>query len=174
LNHQAGFAENLKPTAILDWDAPSIRALATDLVQREEGDREIIRAAHHHLAQSVRPIYTLDELQPASVTLSKQSGSCSQRMACLEAIARAAGIPTRVHAQSSGTRVFAFLACSCRRESCSSGHNFSSRTDGLTQAKFTNRLFNWQIMRLTRSTTTVNRSSMLLSTLRLICSQIPA
>ncbi|HKW16644.1 MAG TPA: transglutaminase-like domain-containing protein [Terriglobales bacterium] len=43
-------------------------------------------------------MYTVDEWQPASVTLRKGRGSCSQRAALLEAVARTAGVPTRVHA----------------------------------------------------------------------------
>lgn len=43
-------------------------------------------------------MYSVKELQPASRTLLKKRGSCSQRMACLEALARAVGIPTRVRA----------------------------------------------------------------------------
>ena len=95
---QTRFSENLKPTAILDWECPAIRALVTDLRQKYADDRELLKSAHRQLAQSVRPIYTLHELQPASVTVHKKWGSCSQRMACLEAIARAAGIPTRARA----------------------------------------------------------------------------
>jgi hypothetical protein len=95
---QTRFEENLRPTAILDWEAPPIRILAANLRQKCANDRDLVRSAHGHLAQSVRPIYTLEELQPAPVTLQKQCGSCSQRMACLEAIARAAGVPTRARA----------------------------------------------------------------------------
>jgi hypothetical protein len=47
----------------------------------------------------VRPVYSVvNEWQPVSQTLQKKKGSCSQRMACLEAVSRAAGIPTRVRA----------------------------------------------------------------------------
>lgn len=92
------FAENLKPTAILDWTAPEIQAIAAALQQSQSDERDLLKAAHRKLVQLIRPIYTLDELQPASVTIRKESGSCSQRMACLEAVARAARIPTRVRA----------------------------------------------------------------------------
>jgi hypothetical protein len=43
-------------------------------------------------------VYSVNEWQPVSKTLQKKKGSCSQRMACLEAIARAVGISTRVRA----------------------------------------------------------------------------
>lgn len=95
---QTRFAQNLKPTAILDWEAPAIRALVAKLRQSYSDDRQLLRTAHRQLTESVRPIYTLNELQPASVTIRQLCGSCSQRMACLEAIARGAGIPTQAHA----------------------------------------------------------------------------
>jgi hypothetical protein len=95
---QTRFAKNLTPTAILDWEARQIRAIACKLRQEHADDRELLRAAHRQLAQSIRPIYTLNELQPASVTIRRRFGSCSQRLACLEAVARAAGVPTRARA----------------------------------------------------------------------------
>jgi hypothetical protein len=57
-----------------------------------------LRAAHREIATIVAPVYSLDECQPVSLTIAKQRGSCSQRMTCLEALARAHGIPTRVRA----------------------------------------------------------------------------
>jgi hypothetical protein len=98
LGNGASAAENLKATAILDWQAPAICTLATSLRAAQVDNRELLQSAHRYLVRCLRLIYTLDELQPASVTLHKQRGSCSQRMACLEAIARAAGVPTRVRA----------------------------------------------------------------------------
>jgi hypothetical protein len=50
------------------------------------------------LMRTLRPVYSVDERQPASATLSEERGSCSQRTAVLEAVARTAGIPTRVRA----------------------------------------------------------------------------
>ncbi|GGO79654.1 hypothetical protein GCM10012289_64440 [Nonomuraea cavernae] len=52
--------------------------------------------AHRLVAARVRPVYGLDERQPVSTTLALGRGSCSQRLAVLEAVARATGIPTRV------------------------------------------------------------------------------
>jgi len=57
-----------------------------------------LRSAHLYLMKALQPVYSVNERQPASITLQKKEGSCSQRAAVLEAIARAAGIPTRVHA----------------------------------------------------------------------------
>jgi hypothetical protein len=60
--------------------------------------RDFVQAAHARLVSLVRPVYSVREWQPASQTLRSGKGSCSQRMACLEAIARAGGVPTRVRA----------------------------------------------------------------------------
>jgi hypothetical protein len=88
-------AANLKATAILDYESSVIRKLALGLRRQHSSDRGLLKASHRYLAQTLRPIYTLDELQSASETIRKQRGSCSQRMACLEAIARSSNISTR-------------------------------------------------------------------------------
>ena len=87
---------NLVATAILDFADRDVAALARELRAAHPVDRDFVRAAHAEITRRVRPVYSLDELQPASLTLRKGSGSCSQRMAVLEALARAAGIATRV------------------------------------------------------------------------------
>jgi hypothetical protein len=86
---------NLRTTSILDHDATTIRDLAMCLRQRDPEDRKLLQSAHRYLVDFVKPIYTLDELQPASQTLRRKRGSCSQRIACLEAVSRACGVPTR-------------------------------------------------------------------------------
>jgi transglutaminase-like putative cysteine protease len=87
---------NLHATPILDHGDPSIHRVASELRSGNRGEREFVQAAHQYVARHVKPVYSLNELQPASRTLQKQVGSCSQRMACLEAIARAGAVPTRV------------------------------------------------------------------------------
>lgn len=87
---------NLVATSILDWEASEVRNLALGLRNANPDDRDYLRAAHAEVVLRVAPIYTVDERQPASVTLGKERGSCSQRMAVLEALARAAHIGTRV------------------------------------------------------------------------------
>ncbi len=89
---------NLKATAILDIDNEEVRRLAGTLIEPDQTDRTFIQKAHLCLCQMVRPVYSVNEWQPVSKTLREKRGSCSQRMACLEAIARAAGISTRVRA----------------------------------------------------------------------------
>ena len=84
---------NLKATPILDHEDVAIRKLAASLPR--EPHRQLLQAAHRSLVKLISPVYSLDELRPASRTLHAGRGSCSQRMACLEAVSRACGIPTR-------------------------------------------------------------------------------
>jgi hypothetical protein len=84
----------LMPTAILDHRHASIAPLGRTL--EEEVPLRRVQRAHKLVSSRVKPNYDLNELQPASQTLAKRRGSCSQRMALLEAIARAAGVGTRV------------------------------------------------------------------------------
>jgi hypothetical protein len=58
--------------------------------------RSFVRAAHRLITERITAVYALDDRQPVSVTVRRGSGSCSQRLAVLEAVARSRGIPTRV------------------------------------------------------------------------------
>ena len=87
---------NLRPTSILDHDHRNVQALARRVQTASPAPRSYLQAGYQVLRDEVRPVYTVDELQPTSVTLAKGRGSCSQRFACLESMARAAGIGTRV------------------------------------------------------------------------------
>jgi len=89
---------NLMGTTILDIHHDEIRSLAAALSQSHSSGLQFLQKAHLHLVQTLQPVYSVNEWQPASVTLRKGRGSCSQRTAVLEAIARAAGVPTEVHA----------------------------------------------------------------------------
>ena len=55
-----------------------------------------MQRAHGAVLEVVRPEYSLDEWRPASQTLRRGRGSCSQRFAVLEAVSRTRGIATRV------------------------------------------------------------------------------
>lgn len=96
--HVAPRSENLKATVILDSDNEEVRRLTKSLVAPGQSDRTFLQRAHGRLCHLVRPVYSVNEWQPASKTLQKRKGSCSQRTACLEAIARGAGVSTRVRA----------------------------------------------------------------------------
>jgi Transglutaminase-like superfamily len=91
------FGPNVAATTILDSDHERVRKLTAEILQEQPPDIAFLRNAHLRLVELLSPVYSLNEWQPASVTLAKRCGSCSQRMACLETLARCAGIPTRVH-----------------------------------------------------------------------------
>ncbi len=88
---------SLTATRTVDWHSPAVQALLTDARRAcpNADDRQLLWSAHDLIAARVRPVYSLDDAQPASRTLRNGRGSCSQRLAVLEAVARAAGIPTR-------------------------------------------------------------------------------
>jgi len=90
--------KNLIATPILDYRNSEVRAVSDQIVPDRYSSREIVQEAHRRLLAELRPVYSVRELQSASQTLRAKQGSCSQRMACLEAIARACGVGTRVHA----------------------------------------------------------------------------
>lgn len=93
---EAATQVNLQATPILDYDSPSFRKVASELQNSCASSMAFLRLSHHLLSTAIKPIYTLDEFQPASATLNKGRGSCSQRMACLEALSRANGVATRI------------------------------------------------------------------------------
>ncbi|MFC0114352.1 transglutaminase domain-containing protein [Kibdelosporangium aridum] len=85
---------DLAVTRVVDWDHPRVNALVSRVPASKPLD--LLRSAHQLIASTVRPVYALNDTQPVSRTLQRGRGSCSQRLAVLEAVARAYGIPTRV------------------------------------------------------------------------------
>lgn len=84
------------PTPVLDHQSTNVLAIARQAQSAGRGV-DLLRAAHRLIAARIEPIYALQELQPASVTIGRECGSCSQRLAVLEAVARASNIRTRTH-----------------------------------------------------------------------------
>lgn len=84
----------LKATTILDYNSTTVEKFY-DKIKKFDGI-EFLQRAHELISTSIFPVYTIKDLQPVSVTLQKVQGSCSQRMALLEALARKKGIPTSV------------------------------------------------------------------------------
>lgn len=85
------------PTPILDWDHPLVRSMAEQITPLWHSDPvTALKEAHQLVASTVRPVYAVNDVQPISRTLSRGRGSCSQRMAVLEGLARTHGIATRV------------------------------------------------------------------------------
>ncbi|MEV0318283.1 transglutaminase domain-containing protein [Streptomyces sp. NPDC050658] len=100
----AGTAEGgTEPTPILDWENPLVAELIRSLGGPESGLAQdpaqllaTLRRAHGRIAATVRPVYSVQDERPVSETLRRGRGSCSQRLAVLEAVARASGVATRV------------------------------------------------------------------------------
>ncbi|MEU1279210.1 transglutaminase domain-containing protein [Streptomyces sp. NPDC005805] len=99
------------PTPILDWEHPRVGRLAsaagaTRTPDGGAGDGggpalatrqlEMLRRAHRLITAAVRPVYSVRDDRPVSEVLRRGRGSCSQRLAVLECVARAGGVPTRV------------------------------------------------------------------------------
>ena len=91
-------AGSTDPTRILDWQDPRVRALV-QVARAAVGntdDARLLRAAHQQISNRVRPVYSGNDARPVSQVLARGRGSCSQRLALLEAVARSSGIATRV------------------------------------------------------------------------------
>jgi hypothetical protein len=84
-------------THILDHEHPAIRRFAATLPPTSSA-LDSLREAHRAIATRIVPVYSVNEQQPASRTFARGRGSCSQRFAVIEAVARARGIATRVRA----------------------------------------------------------------------------
>lgn len=91
-----------RATGILDWGHLRVRAAVRDIgvggLRGRGAAAQVagLRRAHRWISREVRPVYSVEETRPVSQVLRLGRGSCSQRMAVLEAVARASGIPTRV------------------------------------------------------------------------------
>ena len=86
----------LQATPILNFDSPEVQGVLRPLSEGSPTPRAFVQRAHLHLSDVMRPIYSVADKQPASETIRLNGGSCAQRMACLEALARGYGIRTRV------------------------------------------------------------------------------
>lgn len=91
-----GVGGSAEPTRVLDWGSDAVAALDGQLGDGGLSARDWLRKAHAEVIAVVRPVYALNDLQPTSKTLHRGRGSCSQRLAVLESLARRRGIRTRV------------------------------------------------------------------------------
>ncbi|MFF4505837.1 transglutaminase domain-containing protein [Streptomyces sp. NPDC001401] len=97
-------AGSTAPTRILDWRHPQVASLlrqigtTADSGAATDPDRRTadLRRAHRVIAAAVQPVYSVQDERPVSEVLRRGRGSCSQRLAVLEAVARASGVATRV------------------------------------------------------------------------------
>jgi Transglutaminase-like superfamily len=89
---------NLTATKILDHAHSGVQSLVAQLGASQPSARAFVQAAHRHLREKMKAVYSIDEDRPVSQTLRLNTGSCGQRMAAVEALARGYGVPTRVRA----------------------------------------------------------------------------
>ena len=96
----AALAGSLEPTRILDHrSVPIARLVERARAEAPTSDvTDVLASAYAMIRDQVRPVYSVNESTPASRTLARGFGSCSQRLAVLESVARSLGIPTRVRA----------------------------------------------------------------------------
>lgn len=87
---------NLAATPILDYDTPAVARFAATVAPDGDSELGFLRGAHCAVSTRITPVYTIRERQAVSTTIKLGVGSCSQRLACLEALARLRGIGTRV------------------------------------------------------------------------------
>ena len=87
--------QNLSPTTILDHQHPSVQSLVGQLNQTKPSPRAFVQAAHRYISEKMKAVYSIDEDRAVSETLRLNEGSCGQRMAAVEALARGYGVPTR-------------------------------------------------------------------------------
>lgn len=86
------------PTRIQDHGSAPIERL-TERARNAAHSPEalaVLESAHAIIRDEVRAVYAMEESTPASRTLSRGYGSCSQRLAILESVARSIGVATRV------------------------------------------------------------------------------
>ncbi|MFD3661718.1 transglutaminase domain-containing protein [Streptomyces sp. NPDC058659] len=94
-------AGSTRPTPILDLEHPRVVAFVARVLREADARgavtaRDRLRTAHGIIVPAVRPVYSVEDRRRVSRTLRLGRGSCSQRMAVLEAVARSLGVPTRV------------------------------------------------------------------------------
>ncbi|MER7945897.1 transglutaminase domain-containing protein [Streptomyces sp. NPDC096079] len=90
-----------RATPILDLEHPLVTELVARVLRESEArgavtDRGRLQVAHGILVTAVRPVYSVEDRHRVSRTLRLGRGSCSRRMAVLEAVARSLGVATRV------------------------------------------------------------------------------
>lgn len=90
----------LKPTPVIDCNAPPVREKAQNLTADKENDVEKAKALFYFVRDEIKynpyVLHNLAEHHKASVTLSREEGYCVQKAILLAALARGAAIPARL------------------------------------------------------------------------------
>jgi len=90
----------LRPTAVIDWDAESVKEKVRALTEGLKTDKEKAIALYYFVRDSIKhnpyaPGFTPEDYK-ASVTLERGNGYCQHKAILLVALARAAGVPARL------------------------------------------------------------------------------
>ena len=90
----------LKPTPVIDCNAPPVREKAQNLTADKENDVEKAKALFYFVRDEIKynpyVLHNLAEHNKASVTLNREEGYCVQKAILLAALARGAAIPARL------------------------------------------------------------------------------
>lgn len=90
------FAEYLKPTQYLESDSPSIKAKAADIVGNEKSAYMAASKIRSWVSSNMKAQADIGIPRPSVDVLSKRAGVCRDYAVLFGALARAAGIPTKV------------------------------------------------------------------------------
>jgi hypothetical protein len=90
-------SQTLKPSLFVQSDHPDIRALAAVLVQKSTSDRDKVVRIKNWIFTEIekRPVLSVPN---ALETLKNKMGDCNEHAVLFAALARAAGVPTRIEA----------------------------------------------------------------------------
>lgn len=90
----------LKPTPVIDCNAPPVREKAQNLTADKENDVEKAKALFYFVRDEIKynpyVLHNLVEHNKASGTLSRKEGYCVQKAILLAALARGVAIPARL------------------------------------------------------------------------------
>jgi transglutaminase-like putative cysteine protease len=90
----------LKPTPVIDCNAPPVREKAQNLTADKENDVEKAKALFYFVRDEIKynpyVLHNLVEHNKASHTLSREEGYCVQKAILLAALARSVAIPARL------------------------------------------------------------------------------
>ena len=90
----------LKPTPVIDCNAPPVREKTQNLTADKENDVEKAKALFYFVRDEIKynpyVLHNLAEHNKASVTLNREEGYCVQKAILLAALARSVAIPARL------------------------------------------------------------------------------
>ena len=90
-------ARYLRETPMLDFSAPTVRALVEGRGWKDLGEFERIRAIYGFVRDEILFGYNVDDSIPASRVLADGYGQCNTKGTLFMALLRACGVPCRVH-----------------------------------------------------------------------------